>query len=174
MELAVLLRSHTAMRLEPSERSEMVSQWLFGELAYVLEESGNWVKIRLDHDQYEGWVDSISVRRLAEHDVEVMKRAKEHRMLTPCGSALRDGKINLNIYAGSPLPAFFGDSFEIIGRPFHITAGCCGLLPLNGCSMANAAIQFVGAPYLWGGRTIGGIDCSGFTQLIYMLHGMRC
>jgi len=171
MDLAVLLRSHTAMRLEPSERSEMVSQWLFGEIASVIEEYGNWCKIRLEHDGYEGWVDCISARRLGEHDAEVMRRASEHRMLTPCGTALRDGRINLNIYAGSPLPAFFGDSFDIIGRPFHITAGLFGLLPLNGCSLANMASQFIGAPYLWGGRTIGGIDCSGFTQLLYLLHG---
>ena len=57
MDLAVLLRSHTAMRLEPSERSEMVSQWLFGEIASVIEEYGNWCKIRLEHDGYERWVD---------------------------------------------------------------------------------------------------------------------
>jgi hypothetical protein len=171
MKLVTLLRSLTAMRLEPSERSEMVSQWLFGELASVIDEVGTWSKIRLVHDGYEGWVDSISVRCLTDYDSEMMKRASEHRMLTPCGTALRDGKINLNLYAGSPLPVFFGDSFEIIGRPFHLTGGDCGLLPLTSDSLCNTAFQFIGAPYLWGGRTIAGMDCSGFTQLLYLLHG---
>jgi hypothetical protein len=172
MEQVVLLRSNTAMRAEPAERSEMVSQWLFGELATLLEESGKWVKIRLDVDGYEGWVDANSARKVNDHDLLVLKKAGKHRMLSTTGSVLRDGNVNILIPAGSPVPVLFGDSFELIGRPFHLTGGRCGLLSLSGESLVSTAQLFLGTPYLWGGRTQYGIDCSGFSQILYLMHGI--
>jgi len=172
MEQVVLLRSNTAMRAEPAENSEMVSQWLFGELATVLEKSGKWSKIRLTVDHYEGWVDSNAARKVTEHDRMVLKKADKHRILSTSGSVLRDGNVNILIPAGSPMPVFFGDSFELIGRPFHLTGGKCGLLSLTGDSLISTAQLFMGTPYLWGGRTQYGIDCSGFSQIVYLMHGL--
>ena len=61
MPAAIAPLSIVPVRAEPSDRAEMVTQWLFGETAEVLEEKGNWSKLRFDHDGYEGWVDNKQI-----------------------------------------------------------------------------------------------------------------
>ena len=58
------------LRIEPSDRSEIVSQVLFGEHFGILEQQKQWAKIKLQFDEYEGWVDSKQFQIISEADYQ--------------------------------------------------------------------------------------------------------
>jgi hypothetical protein len=144
------------MRKEPSDKSEMISQIIFGETATLLDQNEKWFMVRTNHDQYEGWVDKKQLRQTApiKHIFTVKSlfaeaiHGYEHKLLP----------------AGSLLPEETED--------FMIKYGTTDSNPkYNSSTIEQSAMQFLGTPYLWGGRTFAGIDCSGFTQIIKRLHG---
>lgn len=152
------------VRSKASHRSEMVSQLLFGEKAAVLEEKGEWLKIRTFFDDYTGWVERHAVTdpgKQSARDSIVLKEP-----LTPTGI---DHQLSyLPAGAEIPVPDENGN-FSLAGHLFQLKAE---LNEENG-SLTQTALKFLHAPYLWGGRTVFGIDCSGFIQLIFKVHGVK-
>lgn len=138
------------IRAENSHQSEMTSQLLYGESCEILEIDGSFSKIRIDFDGYEGWIDSKQIAKISEDDfadrkTETLKKTFET-------FELKEGKTLLSI--GSEINAEIG-TFE---NP-------------NPGNIAETAKKFLNVPYLWSGRSFFGIDCSGFTQLVYKVHG---
>ena len=130
----------------------MVSQMLYGESAEVLESNGNFTRIRMDLDGYEGWADS---RQLAEVSDEVFSERRTQVLTKTFGfDDLKEGKLLLSL--GSELKSDINPVFE--------TA--------TGINIANAAKLFLNVPYLWSGRSFFGIDCSGLVQLVFKVHGI--
>jgi hypothetical protein len=149
-------RVHVAIapiRKEPSDRSEMVSQGLMGEELSILERQEKWTMVRMWIDGYEGWIDNKQFEE--SNDVEQLTELTAP--ITRCVST--DGS-SLWLPAAAGIPA----SWKIESTQIQLETG------LNG--VALSANQFLNAPYLWGGRTILGIDCSGLTQLVFRLNGI--
>ena len=138
------------IRAESSHQSEMTTQLLYGESCEILEINGNFSKIKMDFDGYEGWIDSKQILQIYEEDF--VQRKTE--MVTELFGFydLPDGKTLLSI--GSELNSESGNLHE-----------------KKNVSVAETALQFLNVPYLWSGRSFFGIDCSGFTQLVYKVHG---
>jgi len=151
------------LRLEPSDTSEMVTQLLYGESFKILEVRKKWSRIRLAFDSYEGWLDNKQLLELSEEtylelqnsapkyaaDLVDMVTTQDHQLLTvPLGSSIH------------PI-AILGHQFE-----GHVMEG---LHPKS--NLVQTALAYLNAPYLWGGKTPFGIDCSGFTQMVYKLNG---
>ncbi|WP_298954637.1 C40 family peptidase [uncultured Nonlabens sp.] len=151
------------LRLETSDASEMVSQVLYGELFKVLERRKKWSKIRLAHDNYEGWMDnkqfieieSEQYQHFVKHSKLYSKDLISH--LTHEDKTLSTLTIGAQVSSVSLLKDTFQNEINTV------TPGSSNLI--------NNALLFLNTPYLWGGRTPLGIDCSGFTQLIYRLSG---
>jgi hypothetical protein len=158
------------LRLEPSDRSEIVSQVLFGEHFEVLEELNQWRRIRMQFDSYEGWVDSkqfqviseINFNQLSEDAVvlnsdliEYISAPNNTLLPIPLGASL--SFLNYSDVNSS--------HFEFEGNKTSGTKEKSNLI--------STAFLYLNSPYLWGGKTPCGIDCSGFTQMVYKLNGYK-
>lgn len=159
------------LRLEPSDASEMVNQVLFGETFKVLEQRKKWSKIRLAHDKYEGWLDNKQIQLV---DEDYYKRLKDEN--TPICAELieiisqpKTGAF-FPVLLGSLLP-FIKEGQILLGEDHYEFQGPVINDKCSRQRLIDYAYQYINAPYLWGGRTPMGIDCSGFTQMVYRLAG---
>lgn len=141
------------LRKEPTDRSEMVSQGLMGEGLSVLERQEKWSMVRMDADGYEGWIDTKQIGSLDAESSLSMLTAPITLCFRPGGESIwlpSCSWVHSGWKSQQEQPVWRGD------------------LP----SIELAARSFLNAPYLWGGRTVMGIDCSGLTQLVMRLNGI--
>ena len=151
------------MRLEPSDTSELVSQVLYGEHFKVLEKRKKWSRIRIEFDKYEGWIDNKQFIEIEEEDfnsisnsslklssdlLEYVFDEKEYIYTIPLGSNLSGLKLLKHKFDGNYVST-----------------------KNNKTELIKTAFLYLNAPYLWGGKTPFGIDCSGFTQMVYKING---
>lgn len=163
------------IRSNPSESSEMVSQLLFGDIVQGFEYQGNWLKIQNLEDGYEGWVTKYMLSEISEEELFSIK-AWQYIHSPESSVELEDGTI-MRLPLGARLPIFQQDEGEH-GKIFHIgnkkwqqrNNGLFPILPPD--LLAVTAKKFLNIPYLWGGKGGYGIDCSGFVQTVYRMHGI--
>jgi len=158
------------LRLEDSDMSEMVNQVLFGEHFEVLEKDKKWSKIKLQHDNYEGYIDNKQYEEITQ-DIFIKLSDGEKKYSGEFIDFITDNQNNLTtIPIGSSLPFFENNSFSINQSVFSYDGNIFNKkLPKK--ELVSKALLFLNSPYLWGGRTPFGIDCSGFTQMVYRLCG---
>lgn len=164
MKLAVCNLSIIPLRLEASHRSEMVSQVLFAEVFDVLEESGDFVKIKMCDTGYVGWIQKGQFVFL-EQDWSLA-----HTIVDIGGAvATCEGK-NVSLLHGTKLP---GKTFLLGRDEYSIESGQLRKMSLDNFDeeMERLIVHYNNSPYLWGGRSKYGIDCSGFSQLILAHFG---
>ena len=156
------------LRFEPSDKNEIVSQVLFGEHFEILEQMKQWSKIKLQYDDYEGWVDSKQYQIISEsefnqlsEDVIVLNADLIEYITAP-------NNLLLPIPLGSSLS--FLNHIDINTSNFNFEGTKTSGVKSKDCIL-NTAFMYLNAPYLWGGKTPFGIDCSGFTQMVYKLNG---
>lgn len=163
------------VRNEPSERSEMVTQILYGETYEVLEYLPGWQHVRLFYDGYEGWIDQkmgtpLSPRKFGKMEKMPFAVTTDIFSLIPVNS-----EQNLMLVAGSSLPMWrpYLRQFSLGEEAMKIAGNASsGKIKDLRQFIITQALKFFNAPYLWGGRSPFGIDCSGFTQIIYKMAGI--
>ena len=164
------------MRREKSERSEMVSQILFGEIYEVLEEEDKWICVHLIHDGYEGWIDRKMYREVS--DEYIGRYRSETPMLTTevFNIITKDGDYGHKlIVSGSVLPFFDADTKKIqVGDDTYTLVSKLKDVGIDSLRdlIVEYALMYYNTPYLWGGRTPYGIDCSGLSQMVYRMAGI--
>ena len=170
MKFGISTLSIIPLRSEPNDRSEMTSQLLFGEHYKILEIQKKWSKIQIAHDKYVGWISNKQIKEINIDEYE--KLEKEVPTLTTDILDIIEADYNQPIVMGSVLPTFKSDHALINNKMYKFTGN-----KTQGYSqkkhLINNAMVYLNTPYLWGGRTPFGIDCSGFTQIIYRLQGMK-
>src|ERR1700744_4544853 len=169
MEYGICNLAMIPVRAEANELSEMVSQLLFGETFEILEWVEKWARIVTTDDHYTGWVSRLQFTMLGHLAYQQLKR--EHSPLT-YGAVTQAWKKSdytiLYLPVGSSLAFLEGNTCKIVNEKFEII-GPKGDIE----NFVTTAKSFLNAPYLWGGRTHFGIDCSGFTQAVYRLRGVQ-
>lgn len=158
------------LRIEPSDRSEQVSQVLFGEHFEIIEQLKQWFKVRLQYDNYEGWIDSKQCQIISESDFNEISNSAQilNHDLVEYITTKDNSLIPIPIGASVSFLNFEGinkNNFEFEG--LKVT----GIKPKS--ELIKTAFMYLNAPYLWGGKTPFGIDCSGFTQMVYKLNGYK-
>ena len=173
MKYGICHLSIVPVRLESSDTSEMVTQLLFGDLYKVTEVRKKWVKIRMVHDDYEGWIDRKQAFEIDKDVYQSLKKQQpayssdplqlvdfpgdNHHLFVPQGSAFYGYSENTFDWLGTSV-AFNGQVFD---------------QAITKADFVDIALSYLNAPYLWGGRTPFGIDCSGFSQIVYKMGGIK-
>ena len=162
-------------RKEASDKSEMVTQLLFGDHFEVLETTGSWCRIKIGYDHYECWIDKKQFAIIQQHTYDILNTSKIFncnelvQLVTETSSGLM-----LPIVLSSTLPNF-DDGECIIENQTYVYDGAfiSGHLPFTKSGIVETAMMYLNAPYLWGGKTPFGIDCSGLTQMVFKLNGIK-
>ena len=171
MEYAVVNVPAAPVRRKPRHFREMVNQLLFGETVKVLGTKGDlWVKIRSLHDSYEGWMTNTLLEEMDEAAANTMSAFATTDILAP----VKVGDKKMNIPFGSSLPFFEGGRGKLGKNEFEFAGNYCRRDEQKpGAELLHQlTLPWLNAPYLWGGRTPLGVDCSGFVQVIYKLMGI--
>ena len=175
MKYAINLNSILPIRAESSERSEMVTQLLFGEICEVLDSKNTFVKIKNAQDGYVGWADAKMLERLSNEEYCKLEKDNSFRVLEVVADVFcLSNKTIYRLPMGSLLPNYNTDSskFEVAGLAFQIHPDFVTYLPSsNKDGVVPVAKTFLNSPYLWGGKSLMGIDCSGFVQTVFSVNG---
>lgn len=163
MQYGICTLSIVPVRSQPADASEMVTQLLYGEYFKILEERGKWSRIRIAFDSYEGWVSNNQVQKIDEalydqhfDDTRIYSADLIEFISNDAGNLI-------HIPMGSLLNYAYSKNLNFDG---HTVSGV-----KDKSQVISTAALYLNAPYLWGGKTPFGIDCSGFTQMVYMLNG---
>lgn len=175
MQPAICLLSVVPMRKEPSHRSEMVSQILFGEYVMMNEEKDDFVFVRCVYDDYEGWVQANQLTTITEDQIQSTTYytgvfsteifVNDHRRIIPFAVPVysHDNRGGSLLFGNQKVS--FGVSDEVVWRSKEKS--------FNRENVDSAIQVFLDTPYLWGGKSVYGIDCSGFAQQVFKLFGVK-
>jgi hypothetical protein len=175
MAFAVCTVSIMPLRIASDDRSEMVTQVLFGENFEVLEMSSNWAYIRLAYDRYEGWVDPKQFAIISDEEMNRLNSvpmfySSDLVQVLYCDKS----KQMLPLVMGSHLPNLNNNTIEIAGQLYQYDgASTHSKVKPSRKGIIENATTYINAPYLWGGKTPFGIDCSGYSQMVYKLAGIH-
>ncbi len=169
MKYAICKESVSPLRAENSDKSEMVSQLLFGEKVTILEEQKKWIYLKNDFDGYEGWADPKQYFLISEQDFHALMCDQFARDLYNL-SVMEDLPKTLTIgahlnYLHGKLYTFGEQNLEYHGESIQPEK--------SRENMVEIAFQYLNVPYLWGGKSSFGIDCSGFTQQVYKMCDVK-
>ena len=165
MEWVIAMISVIPIRKEASHRSEMISELLFGEVAEVIDTNNGFTKLKCLYDNYEGWCQSNQLSPITKDEIFWDNK----QLLAEWTTELDFNGRPMHVSLGTPLAIFRNGKAKI--HKFSI-----GFQGVN-WDAANAAFsidsiqaianKFINTPYLWGGRSVFGIDCSGFVQQVF-------
>ena len=158
------------VRREPMHQSEQVNQLLFGDVTEIIETGKDFVKVKYLYDDYEGWcqrsqLEEISVEQftniptlLSTNHINIVM-LNGQPMYIPMGCVVGHSAEKKQVF-GNVSVEYKGDYFDPASR--------------NDCAdcIRETAMKFLNTAYLWGGRSVYGIDCSGFTQTVYRFAGI--
>jgi hypothetical protein len=172
---AICRVSIAPLRATASDRAEIVSQLLFGDYLQVLQKTDKWYWVQSAFDGYLGWVDYRQLAVISEEEHRLEGRVKD--FLVPAGvqHAVQgpDGS-SYYLASASSLPnykdgaCYLGTQrFEVPFQPLEVN------YTQRDNHILEHALFYQNAPYLWGGRTVFGIDCSGFVQAVFKMSGLR-
>lgn len=157
---------------EPDLCSAMTSQVLFAETFEILECQGHYARVRLDHDGYEGWIDQRQSAEITGTEHHWMSTESSPAFVADpvCSAGL--GSRCLTLVRGTPLPGYGNGKFVLPGEIGWVHGSVSRSLVFEQQTFLDSLEAYLHAPYLWGGRTPLGIDCSGLVQMAYRPFGI--
>jgi len=172
---AIITLPLVPLRESDTERSELYTQLLFGECVEILETRERWLFVRNQSDNYKGWVDRKMVHILSASEENRIKKASKQSVQTPILSIQKaNSPENMFLPGGSTIHSekagecLVGTEIYSLNSTELITDG-----KISGSKLIHSAQQYLNAPYLWGGKSIMGIDCSGLVQIVFSMNGLQ-
>jgi len=161
------------VRIDADHRSEMISQLLFGEYAAVITQVDNWVQITSSKDNITGWIDKKMLTIISEAALSNMQSMLNYPLHRPYNIIynIRKNQTML-IPGGSIIYDPDGDDFKIGSEKWSLIDPVeKPELPCPVHRLLEIANQYMNTPFLLGGKTILGLDCSGFVQVVFGISG---
>lgn len=162
------------VRAIAADQSEQVTQLLFGDHYTITEISENkkWLRIKIYFDEYEGWIDAKQHYPISEEYFEQINNS-DYKITLDYTSSILFKKQLINIVIGSVLPIATNELFKMEEQlAFNGEAKSLNL-KREYDFLKTIAYRYINSPYLWGGKSPFGIDCSGFTQQVFKIAGYK-
>lgn len=170
MAYAICIVPVAPVRTEPAHRTEMSNQLFFGDTMEILEEKDEWVRIRSLFDDYEGWLTNHLIKDINEKTASIPPTHIAPNLV----NVLNYSQGIINIPMCSPLIGFnsktkklWDDSYMFEGDAHEIPG------KTDSSNIIETAKLWLNSPYLWGGKTLMGVDCSGFVQTVFRYNGIK-
>ncbi len=171
MDFARIIVPAAPVRRKSRHQSEMTNQLLFGETVRIIKKKKEiWYKVESLHDRYEGWLTAHMLGAISENEA----KAKTVHIVTDHNSIIRIQGNPMRLPLGATLPLFDGKGGNT-GTATYEYEGAFekrGEIAIDDSRIRQVAFQWLNTPYQWGGRSIFGIDCSGFVQTTYKQLGI--
>ena len=140
------------VRLKDDAKSEMISQFFFGETLTIIKKSEKWSFVESNLDKYRGWIRNIHFKPITKNEYKIIE--SQNKFFSTNEIKLTKYNNEIVVPTGSLI-----SSSEFLGYEYK---------NLNSnTNFEKTAKGFLNSPYLWGGKTKNGVDCSGLVQSIY-------
>ena len=155
------------LRTEAADDSEICSQLFFGETVSIIETKAQWLKVRGHHDNYEGWIDKKFLVPIAE--MEMHEWHANSKVLFNDYFQINSNYGKISLTKGARIPIKNQATFQFAKGEYDLL-GFTQTVPNESTEIA---LSYLNAPYLWGGRSAFGLDCSGLTQMVFQFQGLQ-
>jgi hypothetical protein len=163
------------IRRDPSDRASLDTEALYGETVEVVERTGLYARVRLQTDSYEGWVRFDGSLHPCIPPTHRIAGASIHALSAP--DVKSPALLRLSLGGLVSVCDTTGD-WHAITLPDAVTGyvPARAVMPLENreADFVGVAERLIGTPYLWGGRSAAGIDCSALLQLALQAAGIAC
>ncbi|MDX1906783.1 MAG: NlpC/P60 family protein [Bacteroidia bacterium] len=166
--LYIARESVVPMRRTPQESAEMVSQLIFGERCTRLDQQGNWTQVRLEADGYTGWADTQMLEAVSPAEYQQIDKS----LFVLEGSLRMEDGSTLVLPVGARIPAGSPHTIRLGDLVYEIKPDARLIGIQSRVHLTDLARHFLNTPYLWGGRSGFGIDCSGLMQVVFSMCGV--
>ena len=165
MQYGICPLSIVPLRAEPKNVSEQTSQLLYGEFFSILNKQKSWSKIQNTADGYEGWVNNKHFKFIEKSIFQKLQATNKRYSAELVDFIWKDD----NILFPTPIGSLVS-SAQILGHRFEGKKMVDAKQKKN---LVSTALHYLNSPYMWGGKSPFGIDCSGLVQCVYQLHGVQ-
>ena len=172
MEYGICTLNIIPLRKEAKDTSEMVSQLLFGDHFKILETKMQWLYIQMAFDGYQGWIDKKQIQEISLDFFNLLEKETPVYQYDLLNSITLNDQSLMPISFGARLPLYKDNSITINNLKYSIDSEVITEKQPKS-NLVETAFNYLNAPYLWGGKSPFGIDCSGFTQMVYRINGYK-
>ena len=151
------------VRKSPGSTNEMVTQILYGETFSIIKYEKKWSKVSNQFDNYQGWVNNSQIRFISKKEYQFLNTNKSIYSLDKLGYVINEKNEKIYLPLGSLVSSCNFLETKFIGKKSNQIKN----------NIVETLKLYLNSPYLWGGRTNYGIDCSGFSQIVYKIQNIK-